>query len=366
MQGRAVEDFVPADLFHTPTLGEVTHVRPDGTLLQLRFACAAFRVRGRELQVVSALDAGPQPGAARNLLETQKLEAIGRLAGGVAHDFNNLLTGIMLYCDLLIAESEQDSRVYRRAREMRMAGEQGAKLVQQLLAVARPQALESRVFALNTVVIGIQDLLSRLIGENILLTTLLADDLGAVRMDPAHVQQILLNLVLNARDAMPEGGHILLTTRNCTGSLHEGRRRGKNESEIRQPQLAPCVELTVSDTGGGMDSETLGRAFEPFFTTKMAGRGSGLGLATAYQLAKLEGGTIVAESHLGRGTRVSLLLPRVDLDNVSQAGADQMTTDQGGADQPNVSNSVDPNTTSPNPNNSVPNVSIKKLRGDSL
>ena len=208
--------------------------------------------------------------------------------------------------------------------------------------------------------------MSRLIGENILLTTLLADDLGAVRMDPAHVQQILLNLVLNARDAMPEGGHILLTTRNCTGSLHEGRRRGKNESEIRQPQLAPCVELTVSDTGGGMDSETLGRAFEPFFTTKMAGRGSGLGLATAYQLAKLEGGTIVAESHLGRGTRVSLLLPRVDLDNVSQAGADQMTTDQGGADQPNVSNSVDPNTTSPNPNNSVPNVSIKKLRGDSL
>jgi two-component system cell cycle sensor histidine kinase/response regulator CckA len=164
---------------------------------------------------VSARDTGPERRADTELREAQKLETIGRLTGGVAHDFNNLLTGIMLYCDLLIADSEEDSRVCRRVREMRAAGEQGAKLVQQLLAVARPQALESRVFALNTVVTGIQDLLTRLIGENILLTTVLADDLGAVRMDPAHVQQILLNLVLNARDAMPEGCHITLTTRNC-------------------------------------------------------------------------------------------------------------------------------------------------------
>ena len=155
---------------------------------------------------MSAGDARLQKQGETELREAQRLEAIGRLSGGVAHDFNNLLTGIMLYCDLLIAELEKDSRSYHHVRQIRMAGEHGARLVQQLLAVARPQALESRVFALNEVVNGLEELLTRLIGENIVLTTSLAADLGAVRMDPAYVQQILLNLVLNARDAMPDGG----------------------------------------------------------------------------------------------------------------------------------------------------------------
>ena len=195
-----------------------------------------------------------------------------------------------------------------------MAGEHGAKLVQQLLAVARPKALESHVFALNEVVAGIEELHTRLIGENIVLNTSLARDLGAVRMDPAHLQQILLNLVLNARDAMPEGGHITLATRNCTWYLQKNSEQRSCDDE--KPQLVPCVELAVSDTGCGMDSETLGRAFEPFFTTKEPGRGSGLGLDTACQLAKMEGGTILAESQPGRGTRVSLWLPSVNQNRV--------------------------------------------------
>ena len=324
IQGRALEDFIPMHLLrllHTPPAGrndhgavnetgEFAHLRPDGTEVHLQLACASFRVRGGEFQVLSASDARLQKQGETELREAQRLEAIGRLSGGVAHDFNNLLTGIMLYCDLLIAELEKDSRSYHHVRQIRIAGEHGARLVQQLLAVARPQALESRVFALNEVVTGLEELLTRLIGENIVLTTSLAADLGAVRMDPAYVQQILLNLVLNARDAMPEGGHITVATRNCAASLPDFE-KGSREYADNDPKPVPCVELTVSDTGCGMDSETLGRAFEPFFTTKQSGRGNGLGLATACRLAKLEGGTILAESQLGIGTRVSLLLPRV-------------------------------------------------------
>jgi len=335
IQGRAAEDFIPRHLFDTAiderndggevySRGELAHLRPDGTQVELQVTSASFRVQGREFQVVSARDAGLQKQAETELLEAQRLEVVGRLAGGVAHDFNNLLTGIILYCDLLMAELENDSRSRHHAREIRRAGEHGAELVQQLLAVARPHALEPRVFALNEVVSGSEDLLTRLIGENIVLSTVLANDLGPVRMDPVHVQQILLNLVLNARDAMPEGGHITLTTRNCTQYLQETRT--ERNAEGAKPQLVPCVELTVSDTGCGMDKETLRRAFEPFFTTKNAGRGHGLGLATACRLARLEGGTIAAESQPGKGTRVSLRLPRVNQDRGFPSAQPNSTT----------------------------------------
>ena len=180
----------------------------------------------------------------------------------------------MLYCDLLIAELEKDSRSYHHVRQIRIAGEHGARLVQQLLA-ARPQALESRVFALNESLPASKNCLPALSEKTLSLTTSLAADLGAVRIDPAYVQQILLNLVLNARDAMPEGGHITVATRNCAASLSDFE-KGSREHADNDPKPVPCVELTVSDTGCGMDSETLGRAFEPFFTTKESGRGNGL------------------------------------------------------------------------------------------
>jgi signal transduction histidine kinase len=354
VRGRRLDDVVPGHSFHTPLVSrndasrndvarndtgrndtsgidretvcasrEFMLHRRDGTQEQVQVFCSGFRVRGKEFQVLSAGAARP-PKAETEMRETQSLEAVGRLTGGVAHDFNNLLTGIMLYCDLLIAELEEDSRSHHYAQEIRRAGQHGAKVVQQLLAVARPQALESRVFALNEVVTGIEELLTRLIGENIVLTTLLAGDLGVVRMDPAHVQQILLNFVLNARDAMPEGGHITIATQNCANSLtdmEQGSRGGERDDETQR--LLPCVELAVIDTGCGMDGATLGRAFEPFFTTKKPGRGNGLGLATACRLAKLEGGTIVAESQPGKGTRVSLLLPRVVMESdVDPASSD--------------------------------------------
>ena len=248
IQGRRLDEFVPGHLFCTPLVsrndpsrndvarndpgrndigridrgtvcasGEFMIHRRDGTQGQVQVVCSGFRMRGKEFQVLSAGAARP-PKAEIEMREA-RLQAVGRLAGGVAHDFNNLLTGIMLYSDLLIAELEADSRSHHYAQEIRRAGEHGAKVVQQLLAVARPRAVESRVFGLNEVVTGIEELLTRLIGENIVLTMLLADVLGVVRMDPAHLQQILLNLVLNARDAMPEGGHITIATQNCANSL---------------------------------------------------------------------------------------------------------------------------------------------------
>ena len=330
LRGRVAEEFIPRHFLQKVAnvpmdatdagsgprpVGEFARVSQDGTKMHLQVTCVGFRIKGRDLQVISTRDIGPQKQVEQRLQDSQRMEAIGRLLGGVAHDFNNLLTGIMLYCDLLIAELEKDSRSYHHAREMRIAGENGAELVRQLLAVARPQAGDSRVFGVNVVVAGAKGLLIRLIGENIVLHTSLAHDLGSVRMDPARLQQILLNLVLNARDAMPNGGQITLSTRNRTACL-----AGVPD---RKPQLMPCVELTVADNGCGMDAETLSRAFEPFFTTKKSGRGNGLGLATVSSLVKQVGGTTMAESTPGIGTRISVLLPLVNQDTDSRHTIEQ-------------------------------------------
>ena len=289
----------------------LVHTRRDGTPMHLEVASGGFELRGGEFQVVHARDVSRQWREERRHQEAQGMEAVGRLVGGVAHDFNNLLTGIMLYCDLLLGELEEGSRSRRQVQEMRMAGEHGAAMVQQLLAVARPPADQAQLVVMNDVVRGFQDLLVRLIGENVVLSAAPADDLGAVKMDPAQVQQILLNLVLNARDAMPEGGRITVSTRNGTGPCLIG-----DEPELQSGQW---VELTVADTGGGMDAATAERAFEPFFTTKSPGRGNGLGLATARRLVHQAGGTIIAESEPGQGTRVSMRLPRIQPDQNSKA-----------------------------------------------
>jgi two-component system cell cycle sensor histidine kinase/response regulator CckA len=258
-------------------------------------AIAQLEVRTEEL--------AERPQTEQQLRDAHKMEAIGRLVGGVAHDFNNLLTGMVLCSELILAGLEENHRLRRFAEEIRKAGEQGAGLIQQLMAVARQRAVEPCLLCLNDVVSNVSNLLSRLIGENIELVTELANDLGLVRMDPAQVQQIILNLVLNARDAMPDGGRITLNTRNC-----DGPRPGRNgHNEL----CDSWVVLTVSDTGYGMDAATRARVFEPFFTTKKPGQGNGLGLATVYRIVTHEGGTIEVESETGKGTRVVVHLPRV-------------------------------------------------------
>jgi PAS domain S-box-containing protein len=269
--------------------------------------CNVSLVRGPAGEPRAAIammeDIAERKRAEQQLRDAQKMEAVGRLVGGVSHDFNNLLTGIMLYCDLLLAGLDRDSRLGHHAEEIRLAAEQGAALIQQLLAIARQQVIEPRLLCLNEVVTRTQNLLSRLIGESIAFQIQLEAELGEVRMDPAQVQQILFNLVLNARDAMPRGGRIVVETANC---------------EFAPPGLAlpagsqiPGVALTVSDDGSGMDSNTLSHLFEPFFTTKKPGRGNGLGLATVHDIVQNNGGAIVVESNLGRGTSVRVFLPRV-------------------------------------------------------
>jgi signal transduction histidine kinase len=242
--------------------------------------------------------------AEESLLQTQRWEAVGRLAGGVAHDFNNLLTGVMLYCDLLL--SSLDARDCRRryADEIRSAILQSSSLVRQLLVFARPQASPARLLDLNEIARAMQDLLTRLIGENIALELRLDPELGVVDIDQAQAQQILLNLVLNARDALPNGGRITVETSNCRFQPVPG-----TMAETALPAF-PCVLLVVGDNGQGMTAETRQRLFEPFFTTKNAGQGTGLGLTTVRSIVTNNRGLIHFESEPGRGTRAMILLPR--------------------------------------------------------
>lgn len=229
------------------------------------------------------------------------MEAIGRLVSGVAHDFNNLLTGVVLCSDLLLAGLEKQSPLRRYAQEIRIASAHGAELIQQLLAVARQGAVATSLLSFNQAIAGLCTLLERLIGEDIELVTHLADNLGMVTMDPAHAQQIILNLLLNARDAMPDGGRVTLTTRNCTHSARD--------SKTKKSSAACHIEFEVNDTGCGMDAATRARAFQPFFTTKKAGAGNGLGLATVSSIVQQCGGTVVVESEPDKGARVVVRLP---------------------------------------------------------
>ncbi len=238
------------------------------------------------------------------LRHAESLEAVGRLAGGVAHDFNNLLTGILLYCDLLLSNLEPCHRVRKYAEEIRQAGLQANGLVRQLLAVARPGKTEPRVVALNQIIEGMHNLLARLIGENIELEFQLEPKLGLVKIDSTHVQQILLNLVLNARDAMPGGGRITVKTSNCKVQVLSEQPAGASTP------LLPCALFAVEDNGSGMDAATRTHLFETFFTTK-GGKGTGLGLATVYDIVTRNGGLIHVDSAPGRGTRVNILLPLI-------------------------------------------------------
>jgi signal transduction histidine kinase len=247
-------------------------------------------------------------------LHTDRLEAVGRLASGVAHDFNNLLTGVLLSCDLLLAHLESGHRGRRYAEEIRKAGMQTVGLVQQLLTIARPQNSSSCALSLNEIATGMRTLLARLIRENIALKFDLGDVLGMVRLNPTEAQQILLNLVLNSRDAMPDGGEIAIETRNCKVDvlsdfvLPHSALTPAGSSANRKTSL-PCVLLAVHDNGAGMDAHTRAHLFDPFFSTK-GDRGTGLGLATVHGIVVSNGGLIYVESEPGRGTRVNVLLPQ--------------------------------------------------------
>ncbi|MGB9204090.1 MAG: ATP-binding protein [Terriglobales bacterium] len=315
--------------------------RKDGSEFWGHLTVSLGRDARRHFLIAMLADATERRRVEESLRQAEKMEVIGRLAGGIAHDFNNLLTGILLYCDLLIAglkscvaendglenaglenkglgytalgnDGMQAGRLCQHVEEVRMAGEQGAALTRELLAIARKQVVEPRPIQINEVVASSKNLLRRLIGEPIELVAVLDPALdsggGLVRADPAQLRQVLLNLVLNARDSLAQGGTITLSTRTAEfPEASPGHLCAKSEGESRQR----AVSLVVSDNGCGMDGETQARLFEPFFTTKKAGQGTGLGLATVERIVREAGGTIEVESEPGRGTSIAVFLPAI-------------------------------------------------------
>jgi len=240
-----------------------------------------------------------------------RMEVMGRLAAGLAHDFNNVLTGILLYCDLLTNALEPGHRARKYAEEVRSAALQASGLVRQLLSVARRNDSDAPSISMNAVADDLHDLLTRLIGEKIELRLQLDPDLGLIRMDASQAQQVVLNLVLNARDAMPGGGFITVETSNCQIQVF-GERAEAGATTL------PCVLLAVSDNGTGIDESTRAHLFEAFFTTK-GKKGTGLGLTTVRDIVRRNGGLLHVHSTVGSGTRVSVLLPLIsEEDTVSQ------------------------------------------------
>jgi signal transduction histidine kinase len=253
---------------------------------------------------IYAMDITEQRTLEHQLLQSQKMDAIGRLAGGVAHDFNNVLTAIIGFADFLQMRLGKENPLCREVGEIRKAGQRAASLTGQLLAFSRMQIFQVQVLDVNSIVTGMQKMLQKLINESISFEYHLDPLLGRVRADASQVEQILLNLVINASDAMPRGGKLLIETSNV--ELDESYSR----MHISVTP-GPHVQLVVSDTGTGIDAETRKHMFEPFFTTKERGKGTGLGLSMVFGIVKQSGGNIWVYSEPGKGTSFKIYFPRV-------------------------------------------------------
>jgi PAS domain S-box-containing protein len=292
---------------------ETRRQRKDGTLVDVFMSGAPVIVNGVKVAFYALYrDISEQKRAEseRRALEdqfrqAQKMEAVGRLAGGVAHDFNNLLMVIGGYSEVLLEHTECTSLLYPKIEAIQQAANRAGSLTRQLLAFSRRQMLELKVVDINLIVTEMERLFCPLIGENIALDTRLAVDLGRTRADAGQLEQVIMNLVVNAKDALPHGGKITIETAN--ENLAEGLRQ-----DGVYMQAGPYVRLSIADNGCGMDKETQLRIFEPFFTTKEKGKGTGLGLSTVYGIVKQSGGYIFASSEPDRGATFRIYLPRVE------------------------------------------------------
>jgi signal transduction histidine kinase/CheY-like chemotaxis protein len=255
------------------------------------------------------------------LQQARRMEAVGRLAGGIAHDFNNLLTIIKGYTELALMRAKVLPELKSDIERIEDASERASGLVRQLLAFSRRQVLQPKVLDLNGIVLGLDKLLRRLMDGNIEMLTLADKPVGAIKADPGQIEQVIMNLVVNARDAMPGGGRLIVETTNA--DLDAGYAR--DHATVRPGRY---VMLAVSDTGVGMSAETVAHIFEPFYTTKESGRGTGLGLSTVYGIVKQSGGYVWVYSEPGRGTTFKVYLPRVDEAIESSPAAKPVTQDR--------------------------------------
>jgi signal transduction histidine kinase/CheY-like chemotaxis protein len=287
------------------TAGRRHHRTKAGELLDVAVSSRPLAFRGRSAVLTVIDDFTERQRLEGQLRQAQKMEAVGRLAGGVAHDFNNLLTIILGYSEVIghwLAERPELREQAEQIEEISRAGERGAALTRQLLAFSRKQALRPRIVGLNAIVAEVETMLGRLIGDHIELVTRLQPGVSPVLVDPGQIEQVIVNLAVNARDAMENGGRLLIETADVEldaayAEAHDGVTAG------------PHVRLAISDTGSGMDAATRARIFEPFFTTKEAGRGTGLGLATVDGIVDQSGGHVEVESEPGRGTAFRIFFP---------------------------------------------------------
>jgi PAS domain S-box-containing protein len=308
-------DNVSGDLPQHEEAGIWKHKKKDGTIIDVEITAHEITFYGRPAQIVLAYDVTERRSLEEQLRQSQKLEAVGQLAGGVAHDFNNLLTVITGYSDLSLRRLDKDSPFRSSLEEIKKAGERAASLTRQLLAFSRKQVLQPKVLQLNAVVADIEKMLRRLIGEDIDSLTVLEPSLGQIKADPGQIEQVILNLAVNSRDAMPQGGKLTIETAN----VYLDNQYVKRHTAI---QPGHYVMLAVSDTGYGIDAETQAHMFEPFFTTKEQGKGTGLGLSTVYGIVKQSGGHLWVYSEVGKGTTIKIYLPRVDEITESEEGGD--------------------------------------------
>src|SRR5712691_529150 len=281
------------------------HKRKDGRVFEAEITSHDLEFGGRRATLVVAQDVTERKHLEDQLRQAQKMEAVGRLAGGVAHDFNNLLMIVKGHSELLLQESVTNEKVRRKAEQIDKAADRATALTRQLLAFSRMQVLQPKVISLNSIVKELGHLLPRLIGEDVELLVRTGDRLGLVRADANQIEQVIMNLAVNARDAMPDGGRFCIETSNA--DLDSSCR---TTHAVLTP--GPYFLLTVTDTGTGMDAETQAHIFEPFFTTKEKGKGTGLGLATVYGVVKQSGVFIWVYSELGDGTTFKRYLPRVE------------------------------------------------------
>ena len=301
-------------------VGDWRHRTKDGRVIDVEVAARDTEFGGHAGRLVVAHDVTERKRLEAQLLQSQKLEAVGQLAAGVAHDFNNLLNVITGYSELLLRSLPAKGTDRERTEQVRRAAERGAGLTRQLLAFSRRQVLEPRVLDLNAALADVQSMLTRLIGEDIKIVTAFDPAVGRVFADPGQMEQVLVNLVVNARDAMPEGGSLVLETSNVDldeayARTHPGARPGAH------------VRLAVSDTGHGMDAATAARVFEPFFTTKPRGKGTGLGLATVHGIVQQSDGHVDVYSEPGHGTTFKIYLPLVE-------AQEERPADEGGPVEP--------------------------------